>query len=98
MEAANGQGTVVISEINMDAGAMVPKFMADRIMRKALDDMGKALQSRIKSSPAAAAAPGAAAPAIKKGRKRSRRILQVSRMPSGTRIWYLGNVFERKDK
>jgi carbon monoxide dehydrogenase subunit G len=96
MEAASGAGTVVISEINMDAGAMVPKFMADRIMRKSLDDMGKALQARIKAS--MAEAPVVMTPsAIRKGRKRNRRILQISRTPAGTRIWYLGKVYEHKD-
>jgi len=98
MDAASGSGAVVITELEMDAGAMVPKFMLDKVVRKSLDDMGKALQARVKSkaaaAPVAAAAP-AGAPAERK--KRARRILQISRIKAGYRVWYMGKVYYRSD-
>jgi ribosome-associated toxin RatA of RatAB toxin-antitoxin module len=101
MDAASGSGAVVITELEMDAGAMAPKFMLDKLVRKSLDDMGKALQSRVKAK--AAAAPVAAVPARARAgaptarKKRSRRILQISRTAAGYRVWYLGKVYHRSD-
>jgi ribosome-associated toxin RatA of RatAB toxin-antitoxin module len=97
MDAASGSGTVVITELEMDAGALVPKFMLDRVVRKSLDDMGKALQGRVKKKAAAApvAAAPAGAPAARK--KRARRILQISRTAAGYRVWYMGKVYHRSD-
>ena len=96
MDAANGTGTVVISEIEMDAGAMVPRFMVDRMVKKALEDMGKALIARLKSAPAQPAA--SAATAHGPHSKRSRRLLQIANTPSGARIWYLGRVYQPREK
>jgi ribosome-associated toxin RatA of RatAB toxin-antitoxin module len=97
MDAASGGGAVVIAELEMDAGAMVPKFMLDKMVRKSLEDMGKALQGRVKAKAAAApVAAGAAraragAPAAQK--KRARRILQISRTGAGYRVWYMGKIY-----
>ena len=96
MDAANGRGTVVISEIEMDAGALVPRFMVDRIVKKALDDMGKALVARVKSAPAQAVA--AAASAHGPHSKRTRRLLQIANTPSGARIWYLGRLYDPREE
>ena len=93
MDAANGKGTVVIAEIEMDAGAMVPRFMVDRMVKKALEDMGKALTSHLKNAPAQVSA----APETAGGgphTKRKRRLLQVANTPQGARIWYLGRLYD----
>src|SRR5262245_6728729 len=47
MDAADGKGTVVVAELEIDAGFMVPKFMVDRISRKMIDDTGAALRQHI---------------------------------------------------
>jgi ribosomal protein L12E/L44/L45/RPP1/RPP2 len=102
MDAADGQGTVVITEMDLDAGAMVPRFMVDRMAKKSIDDTGAALREYVKklpppgAAPAAAAAPAAkqAAPAAK--RRRARRILRVTKTGQGLRIWYMGREIEVK--
>jgi len=81
----------------MDAVVMVTKFMPDLIIIKTLEKMKKALQERMRASMAATPAPMTPS-AIRKGRKRSRRILKISRTPTGTRVWYMGKVFERKNQ
>lgn len=92
MDAASGGGTVVIAEIEMDAGAMVPRFMVDRIVKKALEDMGKALHARVKSAPPQVEAAAAAGHG---GHKRKRRrVLQIANTPTGPRIWYVGRLYE----
>jgi ribosome-associated toxin RatA of RatAB toxin-antitoxin module len=90
MDAANNKGTVVICEVEMDAGAMVPKFMMDRMIRKVLEEMGQALQVRVKAFSALAVSSG---PKKSDDKKRRRRILQIANTPSGPRIWYVGKVY-----
>jgi carbon monoxide dehydrogenase subunit G len=75
VNASDGAGTVVMGEMEMDAGAMVPKFMVGKIMEKSLAQTAEALKQRVHTAPvtskyaaaevagaaaAAAAAPGAA--------------------------------------
>lgn len=104
MDAADGSGTVVITEMELDAGAMVPKFMVDRMAKKSIDDTGAALREYLKKLPPAAApavpassAPTAkpAAPSVK--RKRARRILRVTKTGVGLEIWYMGRETVMKD-
>lgn len=102
LDAADGNGTVVITEMELDAGAMVPKFMVDRMAKKSIDDTGNALREYLKKLPPPAAPPAAAAapaakPAAVVRRKRSRRVLRVTKAGSGLRIWYMGREIEVKD-
>ncbi len=78
MPSSDGAGTVVMSEMEMDAGSMVPKFMVGKIMEKSLQQTADALKLRVNTAPptptldvpasaapaavAAAGAGGAAAP------------------------------------
>lgn len=92
MPAASGEGTVVVSEIEIDAGATVPHFLLVRSVRRLLDELGVAIQSRLHLQPAIG--PQTAVPE----RKRNRRILQIARTSQGYRIWYLGRVYGPQDK
>ncbi|MBI3934227.1 MAG: SRPBCC family protein [Acidobacteria bacterium] len=97
MESTDGTGTVVIAELEIDVGMMVPKFMVDRMTRKMMDDTGVALRKYIASAPAMAfptAALRAAAPAAK--RRRARKILRVTKTASGYNVWLMGETFEVK--
>jgi hypothetical protein len=96
MDAANGKGTVLISEVEMDAGTMVPRFMLDRMIRKALEDMGKALQARVKTVQAEPAIPEG--PAHGSHLNRPRRLLQIANTASGIRIWYLGRLYDPRGR
>ena len=96
MEAADGRGTVLISEMEIDAGAMVPRFMVDRMAKKSIDDTGNALKKHIRAMPAPAVAPAAkpAAPAAAAPRaRRAKRIVQVVRTEQGYRLWLMGQTY-----
>jgi len=94
MPAADGKGTVVIAELEIDAGFMVPKFMVDKISRKMMDDTGEALRKHATATPAAVmAAPGAQAAADQGKPRRPKRILRVTKVPEGYRIWLMGESF-----
>src|SRR3990167_1552026 len=47
MDATDGKGTVVIAELEIDVGMMVPKFMVDRMTKKMIDDTGNALRKHM---------------------------------------------------
>ncbi|MBM3734468.1 MAG: hypothetical protein FJW39_01670 [Acidobacteria bacterium] len=104
MDAADGVGTVVITEMDLDAGGMVPRFMVDRMAKKSIDDTGNALREYIKKLPPPAAPPPAAAGAVEAAKpapvaarpKRARRVLRVRKTASGYQIWYMGREFEVK--
>jgi len=94
MDAADGNGTVVIAEMEIDAGAMVPKFMVDRIAKKSIDDTGVALRQyarTVLSKPFAEAR--AAVPAAAARPRRAKRILQVVKTPTGYRLWMMGQTY-----
>lgn len=93
LDAANGNGTVVVTEVEMDAGAMIPKFVWDRLARSVVEEMGAALGERVK-----AFSTGAVAGRSNRGepKTRRRRILQIANTLSGPRIWYLGKVYRPK--
>lgn len=102
MDAADGNGTVVITEMELDAGAMVPKFMVDRMAKKSIDDTGAALREYLKKLPPAALAPAAGTapakpPAAATKRKRARRILRVTKTGQGINVWYMGREIDMKD-
>ena len=73
MNASDGAGTVVMGEMEMDAGAMVPKFMVGRIMEKSLAQTAEALKLRVNTAPPGPkfeSAETVMAPAGKPGRQR----------------------------
>lgn len=93
MDAADGRGTVIITEMEIDAGAMVPRFMVDRIAKKTIDDTGTALRAYLKKMPSQAAVRAEAPPRTAEARpRRARRILQVVRTADGYRLWMMGQT------
>jgi ribosome-associated toxin RatA of RatAB toxin-antitoxin module len=93
LDAANGQGTVIITEADVDAGALVPRFMLDIVVRRVLEEIGQGLSERLKTTNAREATAGSRRLEPK---RRRRRILQIANTPTGTRIWYMGKVYAGK--
>jgi len=95
MDAADGKGTVVIAEMEVDAG--VPKFLLDRVVKNTMEETGNALKKYIRSIPIApgAAKTPASRPAESKPR-RAKRILQVARTSDGYTIWMMGETYTVK--
>ncbi len=99
MDSADGKGTVVIAEMDIDAGAMVPKFMVDRIAKKSIEDTGNALKQYARSLPMkeGIAARAAAAPKAAEGRRRrAKRIVRILKSGDGYRIWMMGETYSIK--
>ena len=95
MNATDG-GTVVVTELELDAGPLAPKFMVDRMVKSTLEATGEALRKHVKAMPPAAVAPSSVEPpAEKKSRRASRPkcLLRVIKTESGERIWYSGRMF-----
>ena len=94
MDSTDGSGTVVIAELEIEVGMMVPKFMVDKMTRKMMDDTGVALRKYIASAPAPArAAAPAARPAAAAKRRRARQILRVTKTAAGYNVWLMGETF-----
>jgi carbon monoxide dehydrogenase subunit G len=94
MDSTDGTGTVVIAELEIDVGKMVPRFMVDKMTRKMMDDTGAALRKYVASAPAPAIS--AAAPARRAAgpqRRRARKILRVTKTATGYNVWLLGETF-----
>ncbi len=47
VESADGKGTTVFAEMEIDVGAMVPQFIVDYFARKSIDDTGRSLRRYI---------------------------------------------------
>jgi carbon monoxide dehydrogenase subunit G len=86
---AAGGGTVVTTEIEMDAGFMMPRFLLDDKVRQFLEEFGKGLRKRVA---AAGTPPGAVSTLPPGARRRTRRLLRITRTAAGMRIWYLGKI------
>ncbi len=99
MDSADGSGTVVMGEMEMDAGG-VPAFMLARMAKKAVDAASEALKKRVRMVPLAQPKPGiaAAAPAKVAPRRRLKRVLHVMKVPGGYRVWMLGEAFFLQDR
>ena len=93
--AAAGGGTVVMTEIEIDAGLMVPRFLLDNKIREFLEGFGKALQKRVAATtiPSSTAASQAHA-----SRRHLRRLLRITRTAGGIEIWYLGKILRVPDE
>jgi carbon monoxide dehydrogenase subunit G len=108
MNASDGAGTVVMGEMEMDAGAMVPKFMVGRIMEKSLAQTAEALKLRVNTAPPGpvyetavpvAAASGAGAPGAAAGVPvRRKRMVHVIQSGEGYRVWLMGKTHFYKFK
>ena len=101
MDATDGKGTVVIAELDIDAGMMAPRFMVDRIAKKMLDDTGNALRKHMLTVkvPVVAAAPEAArAPAKEARPRRARRMLRITKTADGYRVWIQGETYTVKNR
>src|SRR5579863_2320899 len=92
MNASSGSGTVVVTELELDAGPMAPRFIVDRMVKKTLESTGESLRKYAKSvaarSPVPAAGPVTAAPAHKVHRPKC--LLRVIHKESGDQIYYGG--------
>jgi carbon monoxide dehydrogenase subunit G len=105
MNASDGAGTVVMGEMEMDAGAIAPKFLVAKMMAKSLGQTAEALKARVNTAPpgpvfetaeavAAPAAPGAAgvvAPAQVVPVRR-KRMVHVIQSGNGYRVWLMGKT------
>ena len=97
MNAADEKSTVIIAELDIDAGFLAPKFMIDRAATKALQDTGEALNTYLSSEDAGRFLAAPTQPGEKETRLlRNKRILQVLKTAGGYRIWLLGETFTVK--
>jgi uncharacterized protein YndB with AHSA1/START domain len=99
MDSADGKGTVVIAEMEIDAS--VPRFMLDRVAKKSMEETGNALKQYAKSIPvetsSAARAVAAPHPAAAQ-RRRAKRIMQVIKTADGYTVWMMGETYRIKGK
>ena len=96
MDSADGKGTVVIAELEIEVGMMVPRFMVDRIARRMIDETGAALRkyvatARMPTGVSAQETRRAAPPETK--RRRVRKILRVTKTDGGYSVWLMGETF-----
>lgn len=98
MDAADGKGTVMVAELDIDLGGMVPKFMVDKMTRKMIDDLVASLKKFILSKGATGVAAAAATTAAPAKPRRAKRILRVVKTVDGYRVWLLGETIAVKSK
>ena len=103
--ASDGAGTVVIGEMEMDAGALVPKFMVGRIMEKSLQQTAEALKQRVHTAPPTpkfeTAEPEVIAPGAGEEGKpvvRRKRVIHVLQTGDAYRVWIMGKTHVYKVK
>lgn len=99
MNASDGAGTVVVGEMEMDAGALVPKFMVGRMMEKSLNQTAEALKTRVRTAPPTpkyeveeAVAPAGPAAIAGAPPARRKRVVHVVQAADGYRIWVMGKT------
>lgn len=93
MNAADGS-SVFLGELELDPGAMAPKFVVERMLKSSLEATGQALGKRAASMPPPAATPAAATEAQPgKNTGKSKVVLRVVKTDAGERIWYGGKTF-----
>ncbi|MEZ5400190.1 MAG: SRPBCC family protein [Bryobacteraceae bacterium] len=98
MDSADGRGTVVMAELDIDAGALAPKFLVDRMAKKAVEETGAALKKYIQTLPPPSQQAVASSAAPQKGvakrlTRGKKKVLEIVRTPGGYRIWYLGRPY-----
>ncbi|MBI2821143.1 MAG: SRPBCC family protein [Acidobacteria bacterium] len=93
MDSADGSGTVVVGEMEMDVGG-VPAFVLARMAKKAIDDVREALRKRARELPVAPpVGTAAAAAAVAPPPRKHKRILHVMRIGGGYRVWMMGETY-----
>lgn len=93
MNATDG-GSVLITELELDAGPLAPKFVVDRMAKGSVEATGAALGKHAKTLPPPVTAPAAAKEArSEKKARRPKCLLRVIRTDAGDRIWYGGRMF-----
>ena len=92
MDSADQTGTVVMGEVEMDAGALVPKFMVTRMAGKAIEETAQALKKRIAAVPFEGAE-GEEAPAAAPAQ---RYLIHVMQTPEGYRTLLKDRVHYHK--
>ena len=98
MDSTGGVGTVVIAELEVDVGILVPRFMVDKMARKMMNDTGVALRKYIQAAPRALSStpwPTSAsgiAP-VDSRRRPTRKLLRITKTATGYDIWLLGETF-----
>jgi ribosome-associated toxin RatA of RatAB toxin-antitoxin module len=95
MDSADGKGTVLVAELDVDVGGMVPKFMVDRFIGKSFDETGKALTAYAKKLPVQVEA-AARGPVAEAKPRRAKRVLQIVKTAGGYNVWLLGEAFAVK--
>jgi len=96
MDSADGKGTVVIAELQVDVGGMAPKFMVDRIVSKTFDDTATALKTYVQKTRSGSDAVPARTTATESRRRGVRHLLKVVKAGDGYRMWLLGESFSVK--
>lgn len=94
MNGVNG-GTVLVTEMELDAGALAPKFMVDRMAKSTLAATGEALRKQAKTVQpvTSTAASGGKDVRTEKKTRKNKYLLRVVKTDSGERIWYAGRMF-----
>lgn len=94
LNSTDGKGTVLITELHLDAGAMAPKFFIERVVEKSLAATGEALR-KYADTKASGSPPGTIAPAQNRGRKfrRPKCLLRIVKTEAGEEIWFAGRKF-----
>lgn len=100
MNASDGAGTVVMGEMELDAGAMAPKFLVNRMMEKSLAQTAEALKQRIHTAPPTpvfetgepVAIAGATVSSSQKAPARRKRMVHVIQSGEGYRVWLMGKT------
>lgn len=92
LDSADQTGTVVMGEVEMDAGAFVPKFMVTRLATKAIGETAEALKKRIAAVPFEAAEGEEAPPAA----PAQRYLIHVMQTPEGYRTMLKDRVHYHK--
>jgi carbon monoxide dehydrogenase subunit G len=92
MDSADRRGTVVIAELEIEAGFLAPKFIVDMAAGKALRDVGAALKAYVRR-PEHKAETAAIASGTYTRKKRDKRVVRVVKTPTGYQVRFFGESF-----
>lgn len=96
MDAADGNGTIVFAEWDLDLASPLPRFMVDHAAKKSLDEAGSSLKRYVQERCSQSGATPAPSPDSQNVPRRAKRILQVMKTPGGYHVWLFGKVFTAK--
>jgi hypothetical protein len=98
MDAADQKGTVVIAELDIDAGFMSPKFLVDGMTGKALREIGEALKKFVRTLGSVEAASPSGALLGAGGTQHIKPLVRIVRTPAGYCSWIFGEYFSTEGK